>query len=551
MQQITELSREIDAVGQVSDEVRAEAGKLTSALADLSRQQTVVEVFQQLDAKATAAGTALAGLQAKAQASAEAQARLSSNLEASRAALSLARDAASSLGSDLQRSSVAVKESEARYKSLNEELRRTGKGNEDLKLAVAAARAELDASRATHRQINAALKDTEKAHKDLERAVLADERAFKAEGDTAAKLVPQVESAATAHRQLQVDVDRARNALRYAGVEAGNLAGEQQRITRQTIETRSAVSELTERLRQERGELDGVSGKAREAAAATDRLGTQQEKAARQSDPLVTGLKHAGHAMSGFVAASLGLNETKQFIQSILATGDRFERFGKQLASTFGSAEAGEAAFQWVREFAKNTPLELDQVLDATVKLKNFGLDPMDGTLQALVDQNARLGGSQEVLNRIILATGQAFAKGRLQGEELLQFAEAGVPVFDLLSKQLGKTTAEVIEMAKKGELGRDVIKRLIEEIGKSSAGAAADQMATLGGQISNLKDRYTEFLNLVAQAGALDDVKTELQALGEDMDDSAGAVEFMSGAVRTLMGLLVALAGTVRISFN
>ncbi|MCW7554954.1 tape measure protein [Endozoicomonas gorgoniicola] len=64
------------------------------------------------------------------------------------------------------------------------------------------------------------------------------------------------------------------------------------------------------------------------------------------------------------------------------------------------------------------------QVADAFTALKNFGLDPMDGTLQAIVDQTSKLGGGMERLNGISLALGQAWAKQKLQGEEILQLVE-------------------------------------------------------------------------------------------------------------------------------
>ncbi len=46
----------------------------------------------------------------------------------------------------------------------------------------------------------------------------------------------------------------------------------------------------------------------------------------------------------------------------------------------------------WITEFAVKTPLELDQVVESYRNLKTFGLDPTNGTLQALVDTMAASG---------------------------------------------------------------------------------------------------------------------------------------------------------------
>ncbi|MNC70662.1 hypothetical protein D3C75_1214970 [compost metagenome] len=67
------------------------------------------------------------------------------------------------------------------------------------------------------------------------------------------------------------------------------------------------------------------------------------------------------------------------------------------------------------------------------VRLKAFGIDPMNGAMQGMVDQAFKLGGGFEEVQGISLALGQAWAKQKLQGEESLQLIERGVPVWQLL----------------------------------------------------------------------------------------------------------------------
>ncbi|WP_256493240.1 tape measure protein [Endozoicomonas sp. SCSIO W0465] len=112
--------------------------------------------------------------------------------------------------------------------------------------------------------------------------------------------------------------------------------------------------------------------------------------------------------------------------------------------AVMGSMAEGERATEWIKEFTKATPLQLDQVTEAFAMLKNFGLDPMDGTMQAIVDVNSKLGGSQERLRRISLALGQAWGKEKLQGKEIRQLVEAGVPVWNTLATVTGKNVTEL-----------------------------------------------------------------------------------------------------------
>ena len=129
--------------------------------------------------------------------------------------------------------------------------------------------------------------------------------------------------------------------------------------------------------------------------------------------------------------------------------------------SLMGSVEAGEEATAWIKDFAKNTPLQLEEVTDAFALLRSYGLDPMDGSLQAIVDKNEQLGGGMERLTGLSSALGQAWAKQKLQTEEILQLVERGVPVWEMLGNVTGKNTEQLQKLASEGRIGRDVIQAL------------------------------------------------------------------------------------------
>ena len=214
------------------------------------------------------------------------------------------------------------------------------------------------------------------------------------------------------------------------------------------------------------------------------------------------------------VAAGAGLYIIKRCIESILTTGDKFERLRVQLEAIMGSMAEGERALVWIKDFTRSTPFQLEEVSEAFVRLKAFGLDPMEGSMQAIVDQASKLGGGMERLNGITLAVGQAWAKQKLQGEEILQLVERGVPVWELLEKATGKNVQELQKLSSAGKLGRDTIALLIAEIGKSAEGAAAKNMSLLSGYVSNLKDSWQQFLAAIADSGALEYTKNLLGAI-------------------------------------
>ena len=146
----------------------------------------------------------------------------------------------------------------------------------------------------------------------------------------------------------------------------------------------------------------------------------------------------------------------------------------------------------------------------------------MNGTLQAITDQAFKLGGGFQEADGSSLALGQAWAKQKLQGEEILQLIERGVPVWDLLAQVTGKNTQELQKLSEQGKLGRDVIRDLMEEIGRQAKGSAAANMTLLSGLISNAKDNLAQFYNLVSSSGSMDWLKDQLAELNSEFADMA-----------------------------
>ena len=227
-----------------------------------------------------------------------------------------------------------------------------------------------------------------------------------------------------------------------------------------------------------------------------------------------------GLAVAGAFAAIGGAQAIGRwggdFIASITQTGREFENFGVRLRALEGSSEAAERAMDWIKQFAIETPLELDEVVNAFANMRSFGLDPTNGSLRAIVDTMAATGGGADKLNGIVLALGQAWTKGKLQGEEAMQLLERGVPVWELLSEATGKTAAELQELSSKGKLGRETIQLLIDALGSKYLGASEEAAKTFDGILSNLSDNWKNFLLTISDAGYYDDVKRRLQSLLE-----------------------------------
>jgi tape measure domain-containing protein len=242
-------------------------------------------------------------------------------------------------------------------------------------------------------------------------------------------------------------------------------------------------------------------------------------------------VRDAVASFAGMASVYVALQKFKEGMVSVIETGGKFESLNISLKTVMGSAAEGDRAFAWIQQFAKDTPLQLGGVSEAFIKLKAFGMDPMGGTLQTLVDQNAKMNGSQETLAGMILAVGQSWTKQKLQAEDANQLIERGVPVWDLLGKVMNKTGAEVMQMSEAGKIGRIEIKGLLDEMGRSAAGAAGAQMKTWTGMVSNLSDNWAQFLDSIARSGALDFMKSKVDAINAAFTEMAKSGELQAWA--------------------
>ncbi|MGR1185569.1 tape measure protein [Aeromonas veronii] len=282
--------------------------------------------------------------------------------------------------------------------------------------------------------------------------------------------------------------------LKQSGLDTKNLAQEQQRLQR----------ELTK------------------SVAQTERLGRGLGQGSQQAGSLQGAIGSLTGRLVALAGTWFGIQTLTTQLIAMFQTGDQAERLDVQLKAVMGSIAGGKEASAWIQDFAKNTPLQLSEVTQVFVRLKAFGIDPMAGAMQGIVDQAFKLGGGFEEVQGISLALGQAWAKQKLQGEEILQLIERGVPVWQMLEQVTGKNTAELQKLSEAGKLGRETISALMNEIAAQSRGAAADNMSLLSGLISNAQDNLAKFYRMVADNGALAWLKNQLANLNAEFETMA-----------------------------
>lgn len=261
-------------------------------------------------------------------------------------------------------------------------------------------------------------------------------------------------------------------------------------------------------------ELDDVK---RSAEGASDGLDDASDSSGGLGAALA---KNKGPLQAAVVAlAAIGFAAAKTGMASV-AFASQLENLEVRLKFFVGGAENAKARVQELFEITKSTPFLVDDLVEADVALRAFGVDA-DKELQTVMDFAAAQG---MALSDSARAIGQAFALGA-GGAEVLR--KKGVIEMIKL-----KTGIKATDMS----LG-EFRKNLMETIGTEFKGAADDLSLTFDGIMSNLQGKWQNVLKDVADLGVFEEVKKSLNGVLEVMNKNEEAAAALA---RTTANVLI-----------
>jgi|GEM_PF-6562159 len=268
----------------------------------------------------------------------------------------------------------------------------------------------------------------------------------------------------------------------------------------------------------------GLKGVGRELGE----LGTKAQGSSVQMSRLGTASGEAGVALGGMATKVAGLaagvvsvaalqSAIQRLGVTVLETGGRFEQLRITLDTL--TSGAGSQKLEELNAWAKQMPIDTEAAVGGFMKLKSMGLDPTIRQLEVLVDTTAALGGSVQTFDSIALALGQIHTKGKVSMQELLQLANAGVPVFEILKDKLQLTGEELQDIGRSGLSTQEVLDALLSGLADRFGGQAQRMQDSWVGLKNALASEWKDFLKLVADAGALDWAKEKLRALVDEIE--------------------------------
>ena len=134
----------------------------------------------------------------------------------------------------------------------------------------------------------------------------------------------------------------------------------------------------------------------------------------------------------------------------------------------------------------KGTAYGLDAAATTAAMAVASGIEPgerLEQVLTTVADTAGIAGASMDEMGAIF---GSVAARGKLQGDDLMQLTSRGIPVLQMLGDELGKTSEEISDMVSKGEIDfetfesalRNHIGGAAQEAGKTTSGSFANMWA-------------------------------------------------------------------------
>ena len=167
------------------------------------------------------------------------------------------------------------------------------------------------------------------------------------------------------------------------------------------------------------------------------------------------------------------------------------ESIKTQLGVVFSNQTQADSMFGQISQYAVKSPFGVQQTSELAVLLKQSGVyasDLMD-TLKMLGDT---AGGNMEKMKRIANNYAQIVSIGKASMLDMRQFAYAGIPIFEAVSKELGVSQQELRKLISDGKVTSDIIEKVFKDLSGINGifeNATEKGAKTLKARLQNLAD--------------------------------------------------------------
>jgi tape measure domain-containing protein len=225
--------------------------------------------------------------------------------------------------------------------------------------------------------------------------------------------------------------------------------------------------------------------------------------------------------MGNMIAGAFSVYAMAAFGNSVVKVGEDFEAMEIGLSTLLKSSEAAREVFKNIREDAKTTPFDVQSLLMANRALISSGIEAGRAREDVLALANAvsATGGGNDELQRMVVNLQQIASTGKATGQDVKQFAYAGINIYKLLADATNGNAESVRDMDVSYELLTKALKDAAKAGGmfENGLGKMQNSIKTMR---SNLGDAFDEMKNamFVAFRPAIHGTITAMMAFGQSV---------------------------------
>lgn len=269
----------------------------------------------------------------------------------------------------------------------------------------------------------------------------------------------------------------------------------------------------------------------------------------RSAKSLESSVSGIGSKLKTLAGAFIGFETVKT---GIAAFAER-ERLQTDLGTLLGDDNAGKQFSDYVTQFAKATPYGISELsgLAKGLIMYNVSLEDTKMYMQQLGDIAM---GDKQNMSSLGVVLGQVASAGRLQGQDLMQFINAGFNPLTVLAEMTGKTMAQLRDDMSQGAISFDMVsaalKKATSEGGRFYKGMEKGSK-TLSGLWSTAMDNIKQSLadafekNQDKLKGFAERLgKMDLSKVVDGFANIAGAVMRLGEVIAPLVEMLTQIPG-------
>jgi tape measure domain-containing protein len=219
--------------------------------------------------------------------------------------------------------------------------------------------------------------------------------------------------------------------------------------------------------------------------------------------PAVQGMARAFGSMGlKILAVGAAVTAFAKFMMSAIMAADRFRKQQIKLMPLLdNNAEKTRMFMNEIMTLAAQTGFAAQTMFELSESLLQLGISAQN------VPQVSKLlaglaGGSEQRMKSIAKAYSDVMMKGRLMGQEALQFANAGIPIYKALADSMGVTAGQVRTMMEEGQISAEQMAQALTQYGnlRNISGQISENMKTVSGQFARIKTLVEQIMGTVGQ---------------------------------------------------